>query len=170
MMKLGKKKGVNSSPGLWLADTFSTPSLLLLHGIVWIISGSKSLTASLDRSVNRLVFDWLKLFFNAPLKLMRKPVLRVFYRVCVFRVGLFVNRDGRLSLLLSEAFSSRPVQSLNWIYYIWRERSFRHSLQQLRVFCQVCRQRKFIKLNVYNIRLFELLQTLHAFFIVCFVQ
>ena len=126
----GRSEKQDGRPGLWLAETFSTPPLKPLNGIQQNLIGSKISTSSAKfvffgligktrwppwRLIGWDIFDFSSetAEWNST-KLHMKQDLNVLYQVCVFLADR-KKQDGRPGLWLAETFSTSPLKPLNGI-------------------------------------------------------
>ena len=129
---IDRSENQDGSPGLWLAETFSTSLWKPLNRIQGNLSGSKILSSStkvvsLGRSEKQHVRPGLRPsltfhifdFFSKTVewnstKLERKQDLKVLYRGCVIR-GRSEIQDGRPGFWLAETFLTSPLKLLSGI-------------------------------------------------------
>ena len=117
-------------PGLWLAETYSTSPLKLLHGIQRNLTGSKISMSSMEfvffRPIRKTrlppwpLIGWDIFDFSSETaernstKLDRKQDLNILYEVLCFS-GRSEKQDGRPGLWLAETFSTSPLKPLHGI-------------------------------------------------------
>ena len=123
----GRSEKQDGRPCLWLAETFSTSSLILQKGIQWNLTGSKTSTSSTKfvffgplgkrRWPLWPLFGWeIFDFFSETternsIKLDRKQDLNVLYQVCVFQA----DRKIQMAALASDWLSH--FRLLLWNYW-----------------------------------------------------
>ena len=135
---LGRSEKLGGSPGLWLAETFSTSPLKPLNGIQRNLTGSKILTTSTKfvffgpigktRWLPWPLIGWDIFDFSSETaewnstKLDRKQDLNDLYQVCVF----WADRKNKVAALASDLL--RHFRLLLWNH--WTE--FNETLQEAR--------------------------------------
>ena len=128
----GRSEKQDGSPGLWLAETFSTSPLKPLNRIQRNLTGSKISMSSTKfvffgligkNKMTALASDWLRHFrlllwnhwteFNETWQEARSQ--RPLPSMCF--LGRSEKQDGRPGLWLAETFSTSPLKSLNRIQW-----------------------------------------------------
>ena len=152
------EKKQDGSPGLWLAETFSTSPLKPLNRIQWNLTGSKRSTSFTKfvffvliqkKKEGALASDWLKHFrlllwnrwseFKETWQEFNEDI-NILYQVCIFRADL----KNKMAALASDWLRHFPLLLWNcWTEFnaTWQEERYQHPLPNLCFFGPIGKRR-----------------------------